>query len=546
MIRRKIWATATFCLAVAGAARAQTGSNPALPSAPGATLPQPAASNAGMPRYIPRNYFPPAPLSYGSQPTNVAPPAATAAPIPAPPADLFAAENDPSSITAAPAAPTPGVAPMGPTPGATLIPPPAAAPMPVAPVIDATVQAPLPIPMGSGYGGTMMAGPMMQGPMLNGGPIEEAPYLSGMGTYGDGCQPCVWATGEYINWRFKSMKVPVLVATAPAGAPGTLLDPGTTAVVGGGNILENWQSGFRVRGGVWFPDGCSGLDVAFFHIDVTGERHNFASNGEQGLFRPFFNTAIRAEDARLVAFSDPNAGAIMAGTISTVASTMLWGAEANYRTGWGMGLGGKLDALIGYRYLRLHDQLSVDSRSTTLVDIGGVPAGTLITSGDRFDALNQFHGAQVGFAGEWQMGMLSIGMRATVAAGLTQQTVDIAGSTTAQLPGGLTSTVPGSLFAQTTNMGNHTQTRVSIVPEVGITVGYQCTNNIRIFGGYNVLCWTNTVRAGEQMNRAVNATFIADPVTGAVAPSGAPAPWFHHRDDNFYVHGYSVGVEFRW
>jgi len=391
-----------------------------------------------------------------------------------------------------------------------------------------------------------MGGMMVPGPMLNGGPIEEAPYLSGMGTYGDCAQPCVWASGEYLNWRLKSMAVPPLVSTAPAGSTGTLLDPNTTVVVGGTHILENWQSGFRVRGGMWFPDGCSGLDVSFFLIDVTSQRHSFASEGPQGLFRPFFNTAIRGEDARLVAFSDPAAGPVLAGTISTVAQSELWGAEANYRTGWGMGLGGKLDCLVGYRYLRLHDQLSIESRSTTLVDIGTAPAGTLITSADRFEAINEFNGAQVGFAGEWQMGMLSLGLRATVAAGFTTQTVDIAGSTTSQSPAGVTTAVPGSLFALSTNMGNHTRTRISIVPEVGATLGYQCTNNIRIFGGYNLLYWTNTVRAGEQINRAVNATFIPDPVTGAVAPSGAPGPWFHHRDENFYVHGYSVGVEFRW
>jgi hypothetical protein len=394
--------------------------------------------------------------------------------------------------------------------------------------------------------GPMMSGQMMPGPMLNGGPIVEAPYLSGMGAYGDCAQPCVWATGEYLNWRLKSVAVPPLVATAPAGSTGTLNDPNTTVVVGGNNILENWQSGFRVRGGMWFPDGCSGLDVSFFLIDVTSERHGFASDGAQGLFRPFFNTAIRGEDARLVAFSDPAAGPVLSGTISTAAQSELWGAEANYRMGWGMGLGGKIDCLIGYRYLRLHDTLSIDSRSTTLVDIGTAPAGTLITSTDRFDAINQFNGAQVGLAGEWQMGMLTFGLRGTVAVGMTQQSVDIFGSTSSQTPAGVTTTVPGSLFALSTNMGNHTRTRISVVPEVGLTVGYQCTNNIRIFGGYNLLYWTNTVRAGEQINRAVNATFIPDPVTGAVSPSGAPGPWFHHRDENFYVHGYSVGVEFRW
>ena len=44
------------------------------------------------------------------------------------------------------------------------------------------------------------------------------------------------------------MAVPPLVSTAPAGSTGTLLDPNTTVVVGGTHILENWQSGFRVRG----------------------------------------------------------------------------------------------------------------------------------------------------------------------------------------------------------------------------------------------------------------------------------------------------------
>ena len=571
MIRRKIWATATCCLAFAGAARAQTGSTqPQLPANPVRKL---LATSPAAPLQIPdiHDSFPGTIRTESDFLWNEAcrPGRCVIRRCRGAGRDLrrgvgwrphdYRSTRGPDRR-----------APTSPIAGGTLIPMPTpvapAMPAGAAPVIDATVQAPGAIPPGGVYGGpamqgpvmegpmmggtmmdgSMMGGPMMNGPALNGGPIIDSPCVGGMCGSVDGAQPCVWATGEYLNWRFRSVSLPPLVTTAPAGSSGTLLDPNTTVLFGGSHILENWQSGFRVRAGLWFPDGTCGIDLAFFHIDVSGERHSFASDGAQGLFEPFFNTAIRAEDARLIAFTDPVAGPLLAGTVSTVTQSMLMGAEANYRTGWGMGLGGRLDALIGYRYLQLHDRLTIDSRSTTLVPVGPAPAGTLITSTDRFDTIDQFHGAQVGFAGEWQIGLMSFGLRGTVAGGWTQQTVDITGATSSQTPVGATMTVPGSVFAQTTNIGNHTRSRFSIVPEVGATLGYQVTNNIRVFGGYNLLYWTNVVRAGEQINRSINGTFIADPITGASAPSGAPGPWFHHRDENFYVHGYSVGVELRW
>lgn len=545
MIRRKIWATATCCLALAAAARAQTGSTPAAnPQSPG-YIARGAAPTPG-PRFVPRTYTAPSTPTYGTQP---------AAPVVAPadaavPAESFAIETDSSSLLPPPATPT--VAPGSPTPGATLVPMPSPAPATgpapgPAPMVDVTVQTPAPMPMGGVYGGPAMAAPMMTGPALNGGPILDPTYLGGMGGcgMGDGPNPCVWGTAEYINWRLKSVSVPPLVTTAPAGSFGALLDPNTSVAYGDSHLQENWQSGFRIRGGMWFPDGSCGLDIAFFYIDVTTDRNSFASNGGQGLFKPFFNTAIRAEDAQLVAFSGPN-GPLLAGTVTAVSQASLWGAEANIRAGWGMGLGGRIDALVGGRYIQLHDRLTLDSRSTTLAAVGTAPAGTMITSSDRFDALNQFYGAQVGFAGEWQIGMMSFGLRGTIAGGWTTQAVDINGATSSLTPAGASLTVPGGLFAQSTNIGNFSRSRFSVVPEIGVTLGYQCTNNIRIFGGYNVLCWTNTVRAGEQINRQVNGTFIPDPVTGAAAQVGAPGPWFHHRDENFWVQGYSVGVEFRW
>ena len=84
--------------------------------------------------------------------------------------------------------------------------------------------------------------------------------------------------------------------------------------------------------------------------------------------------------------------------------------------------------LVGYRYMSLRDKLSITSNLTA----GGaapLPAGTGITSFDRFETDNTFHGGQVGFVNEWQLGRMSFNLRGTVAAGWVKQEIDVSGGT---------------------------------------------------------------------------------------------------------------------
>lgn len=528
MIRRKIWATATFCMAIAGASQAQSGSTPkaslGLPKSEApAYLARGVAPNAGYPTYVPRNYVSPTPPGY-SAPANLGQASSGAV---SSPVELFAIDAvvppavGPSPMAVpAPMPMTAGPATMGPPP--TLVNP-----------------------------GMPMPGMEMQSPMpgsyINGGPmVGGAPYLDGMNDYVDGAVPNVWLSGEYMMWKFKGLTVPPLSSTAPAGSPGTVTDALTHITYGDKNILQAWENGYRVRGGFWFPDGAAGLDLGFFTTGNLEEKTLLSSDGGQGIFRPFFNSAISAEDAQLIAFTDPIAGPLFAGILGTRAETMLTGFEANYRTGFGMGFGGRLDALVGYRFMNLRDRLQIQSRATTLTALGTVPAGTQILVDDHFESTNTFHGGQVGFVGEWMIGAMTFGMRGTVGVGVTKQYVDIAGLSTSLTPGGSAVTSAGGLLAQPTNMGSFDRSRISVLPEIGVTLGYQCTNNIRVFGGVNALCWTNVARAGEQINRNVNASVIADPTTGVRTPFGAPAPTFHFRDEHFYAYGYSFGLECRW
>jgi len=407
-----------------------------------------------------------------------------------------------------------------------------------------------PMPMTGTPTGTVVEGTQVPtGPLvttlINGGPIMDgcgsSPFLDGM----DGCMPKWWVSGEYLHWRFRGAHIPALVTIAPAGGPGTLGDAETAAVFGGDDRQSDWQTGFRVRGGTWLEGG-TGIDAGFFWLGRVKDRFAVGSNGDPGVFRPFFNTATGAEDAALVAFVDPVFGPVVSGRVAVNSTTELWGADANYRTGWNTGLGGRFDVLCGLRYARLEEKLDITSSLTTLVAAGAAPAGTTITVSDSFKALNQFVGPQVGLVGEWQFGSMTLGLRGTIAAGATFQKVEINGSSGSVFPGGATVSAPGGVLALPSNIGSHDRTVFSLLPEVGATVGYQVMDNLRVFAGYNVMSWTNVARAGEQINRNVNGTFIPDPTTGTAAGTGAPAPTFSHHDSSFWIHGWTVGVEWRW
>jgi putative beta barrel porin BBP7 len=241
------------------------------------------------------------------------------------------------------------------------------------------------------------------------------------------------------------------------------------------------------------------------------------------------------------------AGPVVGGRIAISSSADLWGAELNYRSGFASGYGGRFDLLCGYRYLSLKESLSIRSDLTTLAAAGAAPAGTTIFSADLFDTETQFHGGQVGLAAEWQIGCMTFGLRGTVAAGVSIQRVEIGGASGSVTPAGATVSVPGGLYALPSNIGSYERTRFACASEVGATVGYQVSDNCRLFAGYNCLYWTQVVRAGEQINRQVNGTAIPDPTTGLSAPIGPPAPARRSpRDEYFYAHGLSLGVEFRY
>ena len=100
---------------------------------------------------------------------------------------------------------------------------------------------------------------------------------------------------------------------------------------------------------------------------------------------------------------------------------------------------------------------------------------------------------------------------------------------------------------QGANIGRYTQNQFSVVPEVGVNIGYQVTSRLRLFVGYNFLYLGNALRPGAMIDTNIDAARIPNfPAGGAASRSGfaQPTPQFHLSD--YFVQGISFGVQFRW
>jgi hypothetical protein len=234
-------------------------------------------------------------------------------------------------------------------------------------------------------------------------------------------------------------------------------------------------------------------------------------------------------------------------------TSRLWGADANVRQKLMNGCNYRLDLLGGFRYLELREDLHIHEN---LMVLGASPV-TGIQLADRFGTRNQFYGGQVGLDGEYRWRRWFVEGRGTFALGSVNQEVGVNGTTVFNLANGIFPPVvmgPGGLLAQMSNSGHFSRSRIAFVPEVGIKVGYQVTNNLRAYLGYDLLYLNNAVRPGDQIDRTVNIAqrpgVLIMGNTAVAVPGGLnggparPMPLFKETD--FWAHGVNFGLEFRF
>jgi hypothetical protein len=375
------------------------------------------------------------------------------------------------------------------------------------------------------------------GHFYEGGPYDDGCY--------DDCNSCwncpgpIYARGEYLLWWLKGDSAPPLVTTSTQGTAradaGVLGKPNTSILWGDQRFNQDARSGGRVVLG-WWADPCCRVEGDFFILGQASESFNQTSTGDPILARPFFNLRTSLQDSVVVAY--PNQ---VTGTISGSETSNFLGAgiRATYNLTCKQTCNYfcRIDAVVGYRYLRLRENLVIDSTAMNLASTAVQPT---LAVHDSFSTANNFNGADLGMMAEvchnrWYgtaIGRLGIGGN--------WENVAISGQTTSTLNGQSTTT-NGGLLALPTNIGNYNKVPFAVVPSLELKLGYDVTDCFRLMIGYDVIYWSRVVRPAQQIDTWVNTS----QASGGTL-TGTPGPLFAFKETDLWIQGISLGGEFRY
>ena len=441
---------------------------------------------------------------------------------------------------------------------------------PAAPVAPATpysmVAAPAPAPVQYAPAAAAAPAPAQYAPAGFPAPVPAGVAALGLGSAGPGCASCdpcgcmpgcgpkcipcgppgqFWVGVQYLGWATKGDHLPPLVTASPPGTArgltGVLGQPTTQVVTGDSNYNGAMRSGVRVYGGLWL-DECNrfGIGGDYFYLGRSNNSRTFgagAGANDVQYNRPFFNAATGLPDAELVSFPG-----VLAGTVTVNTSSSVQGFNPNFIANLCCCCDYRVDFLVGYRYLNLRDRVDITERLTSVdPTLAGTPVGTQLIVRDSFHTRNTFNGGNIGLYGEKRFGRAYVAGTAAIAFGVTHKVIDVNGSTTTITPGGVPVTQTGGLLAQRTNIGRFTQDDFSVVPAVGARLGYQVTDNLRAFVGYDFIYWSNVTRPGDVIDSAVNPTQLPP---GTLQGAARPARLAGSAD--YWLQGISGGLEFRY
>ncbi len=130
----------------------------------------------------------------------------------------------------------------------------------------------------------------------------------------------------------------------------------------------------------------------------------------------------------------------------------------------------RLDIVLGYRGLQLKDDF--------LANVQGLDVA-------RINTRNLFNGFELGFAGRLRRYRWTLDMQMKLALGNTNIAVHIE-------PGG----------------ADFSFDEFAMVPELGVTVGYDLAPRLRATVGYTFLYWSMLARAGDQLDQVPAAAFL--------------------------------------
>ncbi len=339
---------------------------------------------------------------------------------------------------------------------------------------------------------------------------------------------------EAVAWSLNSPSVQPLVTTSPRTTDqtvaGVLGQPTTSTLFGGGDAFDDYRIGGRYNGAI-VVTGASRWILEATYTTIGEDNVAFRADDSLAIVaRPFFNSSNSTDDARLIVFPD-----LASGNINVEAGTTFDTFQLAFRRGM-RAFGGNADFTIGYRKAQLDDFLEITDVTNSL---SGATNGTRFEVRDSFQADNQFDGVDFGVVMRMsQTERMSLDLLAKAAFGRTESVVQIDGRTITRPPGGTRTGVEGGLLAQGTNIGRFRDSSFGTFFEVGATLKYRISQNVKATLGYTLLSWQDIARVSDQLDSAVNTSQF----NGGVL-DGDPRPRFRFSDSDLTAHGLRGGIE---
>jgi hypothetical protein len=334
-------------------------------------------------------------------------------------------------------------------------------------------------------------------------------------------------------WWGKGRSMPALLTTSPPGTGGVL--PDADVLFGDRGVGNRLAAGARADFGFWLDDAET-LGMGARVWGIRGNRDGLylaSADGSTLLARPFYNIVDGIPDA--LPISSPG---ILTGEVSIQTASSVFSGEAYLRTNMLCGRGFHIDLIGGYHFLRLDDDLLVDTDSISIDPAGSAAIGTEIDLVDMFEARNEFHGGQLGMISEIRYHCWTLTGLFKVSVGNTRQSVIMDGSTSRTPPNSASVITPGGLLAQPTNINFYNQDVTTLIPEIGLNVAYEWRHWLRLTAGYSAIYWSNVALAGDQIDTTVNRTQF----NGGML-IGPPRPAFtDFRTTDYWMHGLSLGA----
>lgn len=276
--------------------------------------------------------------------------------------------------------------------------------------------------------------------------------------------------------------------------------PGVRVPVAG-LATDRFEPAFGLVVGHWFDENHTyGVEASFFTRDANTIFYGTAHNLEL-----FFPNGPDRSAPQIIGL--PNTGVLT--TFPVTMGTYFATADVDYRHRLYCTENARLDALVGYRYAFLGDEIY----------LGELPDGNHQDFRlNRAAVSNNFNGGQVGLAGEYRVNRWYVASSAKLAFGATTTNVTTSGLFTDAR--GLVNGTSHRLNA----LAAVSQNEFAVLPAFNVQVGRQVFKHARIFAGYSFLYLSRAGRLGDALNPSNTGLSLTD----------------------FWVQTISLGADFRF